>query len=111
MDNHPIDQGRQFPDGPAAGFSKAAALMDGDWERNLEGLEMLVSLAKEHTEVGGAGGGSWRGLFVQTKWLVVTAVSCGIQMKASGKQVFLSFRSYCPLYGYNHKSQKVYFYK
>ena len=40
-----------------------------------------------------------------------TAVSCRIQMKASGKQVFLSFRSYYPLYGYNHKSQKVYFYK
>ena len=40
-----------------------------------------------------------------------TAVSCSIQMKASGKQVFLSFRSYYPLYGYNHKSQKVYFYK
>ena len=28
-------------------------------------------------------------------------------MKASGKQVFLSFRSYYPLYGYNHKSQNV----
>ena len=40
-----------------------------------------------------------------------TAVSCSIQMKASGKQVFLSFQSYYPLYGYNHKSQKVYFYK
>ena len=43
--------------------------------------------------------------------LSVTAVSCSIQMKASGKQVFLSFRSYYPLYGYNHKSQKVHFYK
>ena len=40
-----------------------------------------------------------------------TAVSCEIQMKTSGKQVFLSFRSYYQLYGYNHKSQKVYFYK
>ena len=40
-----------------------------------------------------------------------TAVSCNTQMKASGKQVFLSFRSYYPLYGYNYKSQKVYFYK
>ena len=59
--------------------------MDGDWERNLEGLEMLVSLAKEHTEVGGAGGGSWSGLFVQTKWFVVLYLAMGNQWSATGR--------------------------
>ena len=45
-------QVRQFPDGPAAGFARAVQLADmADWERNLEGLELLVSLAKEHSEV------------------------------------------------------------
>ena len=40
-----------------------------------------------------------------------TAVSCEIQMKVSGKQVFQSFWAYYPLYGYKPKSSKVYFYK
>ena len=43
---------RQFPDGAEAGLSKAAAYMDSDeWERNLEGLELIVSLARGHAEV------------------------------------------------------------
>ena len=42
---------------------------------------------------------------------VDTAVSCEIKMKVSGKQVFLSFWAYYPLYGYKPKNQKVYFYK
>ena len=47
------------------------------------------------------------------KELVVpgTAVSYITQMKTLGKQVFLSFRSYYPLYGYSPKGQRVYFYK
>ena len=62
---------------------------------------------------GGRGGHPLNSELRNTKQvhLHTTAVSCSIQMKASGKQVFLSFRSYYPLYGYNHKSQKVYFYK
>ena len=43
---------RQFPDGAEAGLSKATAYMDSDeWERNLEGLELIVSLARGHAEV------------------------------------------------------------
>ena len=52
-----------------------------------------------------------RQLGSEKPYIVGTAVSCNTQMKASGKQLFLSFRSYYPLYGYNYKSQKVYFYK
>ena len=45
-------QVRQFPDGAEAGLSKATAFMEsGEWERNLEGLELIVSLARGHAEV------------------------------------------------------------
>ena len=45
-------QVRQFPDGAEAGLSKATAYMEsGEWERNLEGLELIVSLARGHAEV------------------------------------------------------------
>ena len=45
-------QVRQFPDGAEAGLSKATAFMDsGEWEKNLEGLELIVSLARGHAEV------------------------------------------------------------
>ena len=45
-------QVRQFPDGAEAGLSKATAYMEsGEWEKNLEGLELIVSLARGHAEV------------------------------------------------------------
>ena len=40
-----------------------------------------------------------------------TAVSRNTQMKASGKQVYLNYWAYYPLFGYEPKCQKVYFYK
>ena len=43
---------RQFPDGAKQGFSKAVSLIESDdWEKTIEGLELLVSLAKQHPEV------------------------------------------------------------
>ena len=43
---------RQFPDGGKQGFSKAVSLIESDdWEKTIEGLEMLVSLAKQHPDV------------------------------------------------------------
>ena len=43
---------RQFPDGAEAGLSKATSFMESeDWEKNLEGLELIVSLARGHAEV------------------------------------------------------------
>jgi len=43
---------RQFPDGAEAGLSRATAFMDsGEWENNLEGLELIVSLARGHPEL------------------------------------------------------------
>ena len=44
---------REFPDGAKQGWSKAQSLMESDeWENTIEGLEMLVSLARQHQEVG-----------------------------------------------------------
>ena len=43
---------RQFPDGAKQGWSKAQSLIESDdWERTVEGLEMLASLARQHHEV------------------------------------------------------------
>ena len=43
---------RQFPDGGKQGFSKAVSLIESDdWEKTIEGLEVLVSLAKHHPDV------------------------------------------------------------
>jgi len=43
---------RQFPDGAKQGFSKAVSLMESvEWEQNIEGLELLVSLANQHSNV------------------------------------------------------------
>lgn len=43
---------RQFPDGAKQGFAKAVSLMEGgQWEQNIEGLELLVSLASQHSDV------------------------------------------------------------
>ena len=57
--------------------------MDGDWERNLEGLEMLVSLAKEHTEVGGV----IVRFSSKNKWLVVFIFSHGKSMVCNSSQI------------------------
>ena len=38
-----------------------------------------------------------------------TAVSRNTQMKPSGKEVYLNFRAHYPHFGYEPKSQKVYF--
>ena len=47
-----MSQVRQFPDGAEAGLSRATAFMEsGEWEKNLEGLELIVSLARGHAEV------------------------------------------------------------
>ena len=43
---------RQFPDGGKQGLSNAVRLIENeDWEKNVEGLEMLASLASQHSEV------------------------------------------------------------
>ena len=43
---------RQFPDGAKQGWSKTQSLIGSDdWERTIEGLEMLASLARQHHEV------------------------------------------------------------
>ena len=43
---------RHFPDGPQVGFRKAVEMMDSkDWEKEVEGLEMFVSLGNQHPEV------------------------------------------------------------
>jgi len=43
---------RQFPDGGKQGFSKATSLIESDdWEKTIEGLEMLVSVTKQHPDV------------------------------------------------------------
>ena len=43
---------RQFPDGPKQGLSNAVKLMESDdWEKSIEGLEMLASLANQHAQV------------------------------------------------------------
>ena len=43
---------RQFPDGGKQGLSNSIKLLDSDdWEKNVEGLEMLASLARQHPEV------------------------------------------------------------
>jgi len=42
---------RQFPEGVEAGLTRATAFMESaEWERNLEGLELIVSLARGHAE-------------------------------------------------------------
>ena len=44
---------RQFPDGPKQGLANVVTMIESDvWEKNVEGLEMLVSLAKQHSQVG-----------------------------------------------------------
>ena len=43
---------RQFPDGAKQGWSKTQSLIESDdWEQTIEGLEMLVSLARQHQQV------------------------------------------------------------
>lgn len=43
---------RQFPDGVSQGFAKAVKLMESkEWEQNVEGLELLASLASQHSDV------------------------------------------------------------
>ena len=43
---------RQFPDGAKQGFSKAVSYIESDdWEKTIEGLELLASLAKQHPDV------------------------------------------------------------
>lgn len=43
---------RQFPDGGKQGFSKAVSFIESDdWEKTIEGLELLVSVAKQHPDV------------------------------------------------------------
>jgi len=43
---------RQFPDGATQGLAKAVKLMESsEWEQNVEGLELLASLANQHSDV------------------------------------------------------------
>lgn len=43
---------RQFPDGARQGLSKSVSFIESDdWEKTIEGLELLVSLAKQHPDV------------------------------------------------------------
>ena len=43
---------RQFPDGGRQGLSNSVKLIESeDWEKNVEGLEMMASLAKQHPDV------------------------------------------------------------
>ena len=43
---------RQFPDGAKQGLSKAVSFIESDdWEKTIEGLELLASLAKQHPDV------------------------------------------------------------
>ena len=43
---------RQFPDGAGPGYTRAVKMMESnEWEQNVEGLELLASLASQHSEV------------------------------------------------------------
>ncbi len=43
---------RHFPNGAAEGLARAVTLLQsGVWEKEVEGLELLASLAQQHSEV------------------------------------------------------------
>ena len=99
----PCVQVRQFPDGPAAGFARAVQLADmAEWERNLEGLELLVSLAKEHSEVR-------LSQFENECLLMTECVQCLLSTAATNKLVHgsLNHRDYMTTGNMDHIGQPV----